>query len=188
MRAVYLLFGFLCMFRFPVPNTEITFLPVLGFALMLFSVLRMEKMVGTFKKAKIVLLVAVPLSAMLLALQICQTLSSDNAVVNVLCNVLDMLTELAEILACIFIYLGVKIVGATVELPALEKQSVRNMTLMSVYVVTYLSINLLYVFVPSVFDGFEFVRIWPFIIGYIWRAFNLWLAFTLASKITASRA
>ncbi len=176
------------MFRFPLPNTKVTLLPILGFALMLFSVLRMEKMVNTFKKAKFVLYFAIPVSATLLVLQICLTISDGNAVLNTISDILSILTELAEMCACVFIYLGVKVIGVNAEIPSLEKQSARNMTLMSVYAVTYLFINLLYIFVPSVFNGFEFVRIWPFIIGYIWRAFNLWLAFTLASKITVSRS
>ena len=175
------------MFQFPIPKTSITVLPILGFALILFSVLRMEKMEPIFKKAKIILLIALPISAALLGLQIYGTAGGQGAWYSYTYNAVRILTELAEISATVFIYIGIKIIGVNTELPTLEKQSARNMTLMLVYLVVYLAINLINLFAPSLFTGFEFVKVWPFVIGYVWRALNIWMAFTLLAKISASQ-
>ncbi len=188
MRAFYLLIGFLMMFRFPIPKTDITALPFLGFALILFSVLRMEKMEPMFKKAKTVLLFALPVSGALLALQIYSSAGGDGAWLTTAITALAILTELAEAASMVFFYIGIKLIGANSETPSLEKQSSRNMTLMFVYLTVYLAMNLLNIFAPSVFDGFEFVLIWPFVLGYVWRAMNIWSAYTLLTKISASRS
>ncbi len=188
MRAIYLLIGFLLMFRFPIPSTKISALPFLGFALMLFFVLRAEKMESVFKKARAVLLAALPISAALLAIECLLTAGMNGVWLDILYNLMRILTELAEMGAMVFIYIGIKIIGTESETPALEKQSARNMTLMVVYLFVYLVMNLLNIFAPSVFEGFEFVLIWPFILGYVWRAMNIWMAFTVYSKISASKS
>ncbi len=187
MRAIYLLIGFLLMFRFPIPNTNVTALPVLGFSLILFSVLRMEKLEPIFKKAKIVLFFALPVSGALLALQIYSSAGGNAVWFSAVYNTVSILTEALEMLSMFFIYIGIKLIGTNAEIPSLEKHSSRNMTLMFVYFVVYLAMNLLYIFVPSVFNGFEFVMIWPFVLGYLWRAMNILMSYALLTKISVSR-
>jgi hypothetical protein len=186
MRALSLLIGFICLISFPLPSTKITLLPVLGFALILFSVLRMEKMEPVFKKAKILLFLALPISAALLGLQIYATVTKPAAWYDTVYIATRLLTEIFEIAVMFFIYIGIKTIGTKAEIPALEKHSSRNMTLMVVYIIVYAAINLLNKFAPSLFTGFEFVMIWPFIIGYLWRAFNVWMAFSLLTKVSVS--
>ena len=186
MRAIPLLIGFILMMSFPLPKTSITLLPVLGFALILFSVLRMEKMEPIFKKAKFLLFIAIPISGALFGLQIFEGFWKNAAWYGAVYFTVHLSTEIAEIAVMVFIYIGVKTIGVKAEIPSLEKQSVRNMTLMAVYTVVYIAINLLNAFAPSLFKGFEFVVIWPFILGYIWRAMNIWMAFTLLTKISVS--
>lgn len=188
MRSFWLLLGFLLMFSFPVG--EITLLPVGGFALILFSVLRMEKMEPTFKKVRYVLFAAIPVSAILLALQIYKSVKGEGAgawyegvyfAVRLLC-------ELSEFATMFFMYIGIKVIGRNADIPSLEKQSGRNMTLMTVYLVSELAISLLYYFSPELFKGFEIVLVYPFALGYIWRAMNIWMAFTLLTKVCVSKS
>ena len=186
MRAIYLLIGFLCMFQFPIPKTDITFFPLLGFLLMLYSVLRMEKMEPAFKKAKVALIVAIPISAALFGLQIFSTVGKSGAWFSYTYAAIRILTEIAEIVTAVFLYIGIKIIGSNAEIPSLEKQSIRCMSFMAVYVFVYTAINLLNLFRPEVFSGYEFVTVWPFVIGYIWRALTVWMAFTLHTKISVS--
>lgn len=186
MRAIYLLIGFLCMFYLPIPNTSISFLPLLGFALMLFSVLRMEKMEPVFKKSKIALFVALPISAAFLGLQIFKTAGGSAVWFDYVYKIINLLTELCEMAALFFMYVGIKLIGANAEIPSLEKQSSRNMTLMFVYLFILVFFSLTDMFIPSAFSGFPQIKLWQFIIGYIWRALNIWMAFTLLTKVSVS--
>ena len=187
MRSLALLFGFLCMFSFPLQGTKVTLLPLLGFVLILFSVLRMEKMEQIFKKAKLILFIAIPISAVLLGMQIAISVGVGGKAIDTVYIIIRLLTELCEAAVMVFIYIGVKKIGVNAELPSLEKHSSRNMTLMIVYIIIYLAINILHSAMPSLFTGFEFVIVWPFILGYLWRAFNIWMAYTLLTGITVSK-
>ena len=175
------------MFSFPVG--EITILPVLGFLLMLFAILRMEKLEAAFKKVKYVLFAAIPIAALLLALQIYKTATGDAAArwYGVIYLAIRLLCEVAECCAMFFFYIGIKTVGANADVPQLEKQSSRNMTLMFVYIVSSVFITVMRLAVPDSFVGFEVVIVYPFVLGYIWRALNVYTAFTLMNKISVSR-
>jgi len=187
MRSIWLVIGFLLMFSFPVG--EITLLPVLGFALILFAVLRMEKMEPAFKKAKYTLFAAIPIAAVLLALQIYKTAQGENAGewYDVAYLITRIACEAVECLTMFFIYLGVRLIGMNADVPQLEKQSSRNMTVMLVYAVSFVFITLVRHFMPSSFEGFEIVLVYPFALGYIWRALNVWTAYTLLTKISVSK-
>jgi hypothetical protein len=135
MRSGWLLIGFLLNFSFPVG--DITVLPVLGFSFMLFAVMRMEKLESAFRRVRYSLYVAIPIAAVMLALQIVSAVKGDSVgtwytpvylAVRVAC-------ELAEYTAMIFFYVGIKIMGTNAEVPQLEKQSSRNMTMMAVYAI-----------------------------------------------------
>ena len=188
MRSLALLIGFVLMFSFPAGKLPITVFPLGGFALLLFAVLRMEKMEPVFKKAKIFLLITLPISAALLGLQIYDTVADVAVWYGAVYFAVQLLTELVEIAAMFFIYVGVKIIGTQTEITTLEKQPARNMTLMFVYFALQIIMSALYYFAPSLFSGFEFVLIYPFLVGYIWRAMNIWMAFTLLTKISVSKS
>ena len=187
MRSIWLLIGFLLMFSFPVG--EITLLPVLGFALILFATLRIEKMEPSFKRAKYVLFAAIPIAAVLLGLQIYKTALGENAAAwyDTLYLITRLFCEAAECVTMFFLYLGIRMIGVNAEVPQLEKQSSRNMTLMLVYIVSFVFITLMRHLIPSSFEGFEVVAVYPFVLGYIWRAMNIWTAYTLLTKITVSK-
>ena len=187
MRSIWLIIGFLLMFSFPVG--EITLLPVLGFSLILLSTLRMEKMEPSFKRAKLTLFVAIPIAALLLALQIYKTVKGNGAAqwYEAVYLTVRLLCEAAECVTMFFIYLGVRTIGINAEVPQLEKQCSRNMTLMFVYVVSFVFITLIRYLVPSSFEGYQVVLVYPFVLGYIWRAMNIWTAYTLFTKISVSK-
>jgi hypothetical protein len=186
MRSGWLLIGFLLNFSFPVG--DITVLPVLGFSFMLFAVMRMEKLESAFRRVRYSLYVAIPIAAVMLALQIVSAVKGDSVgtwyapvylAVRVAC-------ELAEYTAMIFFYVGIKIMGTNAEVPQLEKQSSRNMTMMAVYAISFTVITLMRYFAPGSFVGFEVVIVYPFALGYIWRALNVYTAYTLMTKIQVS--
>ena len=68
--------------------------------------------------------------------------------------------------------------GDKAEFPALVKHSSRNMAVMFVYLATEIVISILYTAIPSSFDNFRIILLYPFIIGFIWRVLNLWMLFT----------
>ena len=68
MRLGWLFLGLLFMFYIPVGS--ITVLPLVGFILILFAVMRLEKFEEVFGKSKYVLYGALPVSAIMLGLQI----------------------------------------------------------------------------------------------------------------------
>lgn len=181
--------GFMLMISFPLPLGSITFFPLGGLILILFAVCRMEKLEPTFKKARIALYVAIPIAALVLALQIYETVLG-NAVFsgfNLISDAVHMLGEYAEGAVMAFIYVGVKIIGQNADIPALEKQSGRNMTVMTVYLVSQLGISLLWIFARGIFEGFEMVLLYPPILGLLWRAMNVWTAYTLMTKVSVSK-
>ena len=105
MRSLSLLIGFILMFSFPAG--DITVMPLLGFAFILFSVLRMEKMEPVFKKARIILLAALPVSAALLGLQIYKSaVPQEGAWFEGVYFAVRLITELCELSAMFFIYAG----------------------------------------------------------------------------------
>lgn len=186
MRSIWLLIGFILMFSFPV--NHITVLPLGGFLLILFATLRMEKLETAFKRVRIALFVAIPIAAILLGLQIYKTATGDGAAkwYEAVYTVTRLLCEIAECAVMFFLYIGVKIIGSGADVPQLEKQSSRNMTLMFVYIVSFIFITAMRYFVPDSFVGFEVVIVYPFVLGYIWRALNVWTAYTLLTKIQVS--
>ena len=185
MHSIALLIGFLFMFSFPAG--KITVLPCLGFALILFFVLRMEKMEPIFKKAKIALLIALPISFALLGLQIYDTVATKGVWFDGIYFTVRLLMELCELTSMAFIYIGVKIIGVNADVPSLEKQASRNMTIMFIYFVCEIVMNALSFFAPSLFIGFEFVLIYPFVFGYLWHALNIWMAYTLLIKVSVTK-
>lgn len=187
MRSLSLLIGFILMFSFPVGETAITAFPLGGFSLILFSVMRMEKMEAVFSKAKKVLFIALPVSAALLGLQIYDTVAAENGVwFDSVYFAVHLAMEICELISMFFIYAGVKTIGANAEISSLEKQAARNTTLMVIYFAVEIIINCLALFTPEVFVGFEFILMYPFVFGYIWHALNIWMAYTLLTKITVS--
>lgn len=185
MHSIALLIGFILMFSFPAG--KITVLPCLGFALILFFVLRMEKMEPIFKKAKIVLIVALPISVALLGLQIYDTVASKAVWFDAVYFAVRMACEVCELVSMVFIYIGVKIIGTNADVPSLEKQASRNLTVMAVYFISEIVMSALRFFAPSLFTGFEFVLIYPFIFGYLWHALNIWMAYTLLIKVSVTK-
>jgi hypothetical protein len=187
MRSFSLLIGFILMFSFPVGQTAITVFPLGGFALILFAIMRMEKMESVFTKAKKVLFFAIPVAAVLLGLQIYDTATiQSGAWFNGVYFAVRLTAELCELATMFFIYAGVKVIGSNAEIPSLEKQATRNTTLMLIYFAIEIILNCLKLFTPSVFVGFEFILMYPFVFGYVWHALNIWMAYTLLTKITVS--
>ncbi len=187
MRSLSLLIGFILMFSFPIPETSISAFPLGGFVLILFSVLRMEKMESVFSKTKKALFVAIPVSAVLFGLQIYDTVATGNGTwFNGVFFGVHLAMEICELVAMFFMYAGVKVIGSNAEIPSLEKQAARNTTLMIIYFSIEIIINCLNLFTPEVFVGFEFIRMYPFVFGYVWHALNIWMAYTLLTKITVS--
>ena len=189
MRAIWLLIGFMLMISFPLPVGRITIFPLGGFLLILFAILRMEKLEPTFKRARYALYAAIPISVIVLGLQIYATAVGDATFTgfSYVNDSLRMLCEIAEGAVMAFFYVGIKVIGKNAEIPALEKQSSRNMTVMVAYLISQLTISLLWIFLPSIFDGVEIVTLYPPIMGILWRAMNVWTAYTLLTKVSVSR-
>lgn len=178
MRFAWLFLGYLLMLSFPIG--EISLLPVLGYALMLFAVIRLSKFESVFGKAKLALYAALLIGVILLGLQIYLTAVGNDNTFNgfsTLYACVQWADELVEMLVMFFVYLGVRTIGEKAEYPALEKQAPRNMAVMLVYLAVEVVITVLRYAVPSLFTNFELIYIYPFIIGLIWRALNLWMFF-----------
>ena len=77
MRFRWFFLGYLLMFSIPVG--EITILPALGYALMLYAALRLSKYEPAFDKSKKLLYVALPIGVVLLGLEIYLTVTGEGA-------------------------------------------------------------------------------------------------------------
>jgi len=183
MRLGWLFLGLLFMFYIPVGS--ITVLPLLGFLLILYAVSRLEKFEAVFGRSRYVLYAAIPISAIMLGLQIWQGSAGEAfpAYATVIYTVFRLLCEACEMAAMFFIYLGVKILGETADVKTLTKQPGRNMALMFVFFLVELVFSVLNLTVPHVFDGFEIVLLYPFAMGMIWRGLNVVMIFTCIWKI-----
>ena len=85
------------------------------------------------------------------------------------------------------LYIGIKIIGMNADVPQLEKQCGRNMTLMAAYIISKIFITVMRLTVPESFVGFGLVLNYPFVFEYIWRAMNVWTAYTMHSKLTVTK-
>ena len=156
MRFEWLFIGYLLMFSIPVGN--ITILPAAGYLIMLYAMLRLSKYEAAFEKAKKVLFVAIPLGVALLVFQIYASAVSGAADTKAYLysyNAVRLLSECAEMGVMFFTYLGVKAMGVSAEIPALEKHASRNMAVMFVYFVFEMIMSALSLFAPQIFKGFE---------------------------------
>lgn len=179
MRFEWFFIGYLLLFSIPVG--EITLLPFLGYSLMLFAAFRLAHFENAFQKVKHLLFAAVPIGAFLLILQIYLTVAGRSDAFsgfNHLYRTVEWADELIEMAVMVFVYIGVKAMGAKADIPSLENHARRNLSFMLVYLVSEIAIALLSQLAPQVFDGFAAVRLYPFIIGIIWRLLNLWMLFT----------
>lgn len=177
MRFAWLFLGYLFMLSLPVG--EISLLPILGYALMLFAALRLSKFEEKLVPFKRVLYAAVPIGAALLACQIYKTVVGDGAgaAFEPIYEAVQWADELAEMLAMYFLYIGIKRIGEKAEYPTLEKQATRNMAVMLVYLLLELTITVLRRTYPDLFTNYEIIFIYPLIVGLIWRTLNLWMLF-----------
>lgn len=183
MRLGWLLLGLLFMFYIPVGS--ITLLPLLGFLLIFYAVSRLEKFEAVFGRSKYVLYAAIPVSAVMLALQIWQGIAGEAfpAYATVTYTVFRLLCEACEMGTMFFIYLGVKTLGENADVKTLTKQPGRNMSVMFVFFLVETVFSILNLTVPQVFDGFEIVLLYPFAFGLIWRGLNAAMIFTCIWKI-----
>ncbi len=166
---------------FSIPVGGITLLPAGGYLIMLFAMLRLSRYEAAFEKAKRVLFAAIPLGVALLMFQIYASAVSgvsENKTYLYSYNAVRLLNECAEMGVMFFTYLGVKAMGANAELPALEKHASRNMAVMFVYFAFEIIMSALSLFLPHIFEGFEIVLAYPFVLGVIWRVLNLWMIIT----------
>ena len=180
MRFRWFFLGYLLMFSLPAGSTEITLLPALGYALMLYAALRLCKYETAFNHAKKILYAAVPIGLAVLGVEIYLTVAGDGAIaaMKTVDTCLSWADELIEMAVMFFVYIGVRRMGDQTEIPALTKHSSRNMAVMFVYLLTEVSISMLHTFVPEVFEGFGLIMLYPFVIGFAWRILNLWMLFT----------
>ncbi|MBR2459886.1 MAG: hypothetical protein IKB34_01465 [Clostridia bacterium] len=187
MRFKWFFLGYLLMFSIPIG--EISILPVAGYGLMLYAMLRLSKYEKAFDAAKKVLYIALPIGAALLAVQIYITLAGESALpaAGILSSVIGWADELAEMAMMFFVYIGVRRMGDATEIKALVKHSSRNMAVMLVYLLTEVTLSLLYTALPSAFENFGIIMLYPFIIGFVWRVLNLWMIFTYFLGIADSR-
>ncbi len=182
MRFEWLFIGYLLMFQ--LTYKEITILPALGYALMLFAMLRLQHFEVAFKSAKKVLFVALPIGCALLGLQIYKLAVGDGTLFSGYTYVYyatRIASELAEMLTMLFVYLGVKKIGVSAEIISLEKHASRNMAVMGVYFVTEALLTILSFALPESAKATEIFRIsmfYPFIVGFVWRVLNLWMIIT----------
>ncbi len=183
MRLGWLFLGLLFMFYIPVGS--ITVLPLVGFMLILFAVMRLEKFEEVFGKSKYVLYGALPVSAIMLGFQIWQGAAGEAfpSFANVLYIIFRLLCEACEMGTLFFIYLGVRQLGENTEIKTLTKQPGRNMAVMFVFFFVELLFSILNLTVPTIFKGFEIVKLYPFAIGLIWRGLNVVMIFTCLMKI-----
>lgn len=179
MRFEWLFIGYLLMFSIPVGG--ITLLPAAGYLIMLFAMLRLSRYEAAFEKAKRVLFAAIPIGAALLGFQIYASAVvgvSETKAYLYSYNAVRLLNECAEMGVMFFTYLGVKAMGVSAEIPALEKHASRNMAVMFVYFAFEMIMSALSLFVPHIFKGFEILLAYPFALGVIWRVLNLWMIIT----------
>lgn len=176
MRFAWLFLGYLLMLSFPVG--EISLLPVLGYALMLFAMVRLSHFEGVFKRAKYALYAALPIGALLLVCQIYLTVMGENTFkgFELGYEIIQWADELIEMLVMFFVYIGIKTIGEKAEYPSIEKAATRNMAIMFVYLAFEVVITVLRHVNFEMFDGsFSILLFYPFIIGLVWRALNLWM-------------
>ena len=165
---------------FSIPLGEISLLPALGYALMLFAAYRLARFEAVFERMRRVLLAALPIGVILLSAQIYKSAAGDGvfAGFDIAYAAVEWADELIEMAVMFFFYIGVKIMGERADIPALVKHSTRNMTVMAVYLVLEAAVALLTVLAPQVFEGFAIIRLYPIAAGVIWRVLNLWTIFT----------
>lgn len=178
MRFRWFFLGYLLMF--PLPIGRITLLPALGYALMLYAMLRLSRYEAAFEKAKKMLYVALSIGIVRLGIEVYLTAVGENtpAIMETFHTCISMADELIEAAVMFFVYIGVRRMGDQTDIKALVKHSSRNMAVMVVYLPTEIIIALLSAFVPQVFENFAVIKLYPFIIGFIWRVMNLWMIFT----------
>ena len=180
MRFRWFFLGYLLMFSIPVGEVKI--LPVLGYALMLYAALRLSKYETAFDKAKKVLYAALPIGAVMLALELILTFKGENAspVLSAVHEWVSFADELTEAAVMFFVYIGVKIMGDKTDIPALVKHSSRNMSVMFVYLFSTVVIFFIRKLAPNVLadENWRLILLLPFILGFIWRVLNLWMLFT----------
>ncbi len=182
MRFEILFLGYLLMFQ--LPAGDITILPALGYTLMLFAMLRLQHFEVAFENAKKVLYFAIPLGCALLGLQIYKSYIGDGAMFSgydTVYSSVRLISEIAEMLTMLFVYLGVKKIGVNAELSSLEKHSSRNMAVMGIYFVIEMLMTVLSFTLPEQAKDtnmFKISMIYPFIVGFIWRVLNLWMIIT----------
>lgn len=187
MRAGFLLLGFLLMFSFPVG--DISVFPLGGFLLILLAVLRLEKFEKIFSPSKYALSAAAVLSLALLVFQILRqtaAVASDGAAGDIY-TLLRLAVEIAEITVMVMIYPGFKVIAVKSGVKSLEKLTYAAMTVMFAYIVFQIIVTVIRVFIPEILTGFEIVIVYPFALGYIWRAVNVWIAFTLLTKVSGGK-
>ena len=166
---------------FQLPLGEITLLPFLAYLIMLFAMVRLAKFENAFKKAKYVLFAAVPIGGALLGMQIFKTVMpslANGALFNATYNTVRILSECAEMVTMFFVYVGVKVIGTNTGIGSLEKHASRNMTVMLVYFVFEMTMTVVSLVSPDLFTGYEIIKVYPFVIGFIWRVLNLWMIIT----------
>lgn len=177
MRFEWFFIGYLFMMQ--IPLGEFTVFPLLGYIIMLFAMQRLARYESAFKKARNILFAAVPVGALLFALQFyAQTGGVIDGFYYVLYNIVRWTSEIAEMSVMFFVYIGVKAMGVKAEFPALERHSSRNMSVMFVYLAFEVLVTVLNVTAPQVFAGFEEIVLYPFGVGLIWRILNLWMIIT----------
>ena len=183
MRFRWFFLGYLLMF--PIPVKEITILPALGYALMLYAALRLSRYEPAFGKAKKVLYAALPVGIVLLGLEIYLTFAGNGAfpAVKAIHTAFKWTDEFAEAAVMFFVYVGVRRMGDNTEITALVKHSSRNMSVMLVYLLTEIIISVLYTAAPSLFTNFGIILLYPYALGFIWRVLNLWMLFTCFLEI-----
>ncbi len=162
---------------------EITILPALGYTLMLFAMLRLQKFEPAFVKAKKVLFAAIPIGCVLLGLQIYKTFAGEGAffAYEFVYVGVRLASEIAEMLTMFFVYIAVKSIGVNTEIRSLEKHSSRNMAVMGIYFVLEVVMTVLSFVLPKATRETELFRIsmlYPFAVGLVWRILNLWMIIT----------
>ena len=87
----------------------------------------------------------------------------------------------------VMIYPGFKVIAVKSGVKSLEKLTYAAMTVMFAYIVFQIIVTVIRVFIPEILTGFEIVIVYPFALGYIWRAVNVWIAFTLLTKVSGGK-
>ena len=184
MRFEWLFIGYLLMFQIPYGNY--TILPFLGFLIMLYATLRLQKFEIVFKKSTISLSIGVVLGLMLFGIQFYASNHTEPYFngYNILYNLVRFSCEICEMVSMFFIYIGVKTMGNEACIPALEKHSSRNMAVMFIFLLTEVVMTILLLINPQIFKGYEIIQFYPFVIGVVWRIMNLWMIITCYLGLT----